>query len=70
MIKHDYTVNDARREIRECIKEGYGFDYICTFLNDLARGKDITWEEKRTLMRELSLYYTLNGFDGFGTLGE
>ena len=48
-----YTVQDARREIRECIEEGYGFDFIRIFLNDLARSKDITWTEATTIMREL-----------------
>ena len=48
-----YTAQDARREVRECIDEGYGFDFIRIFLNDLSRGKDITWEENREIMREL-----------------
>lgn len=53
MIKHAYTVEDARREVREAIAEGYGFDYIRIFLNDLARGKDITWDENKQIMAEL-----------------
>lgn len=53
MIKRAYTVEDARREVKEIIEEGYDFDYIRIFLNDLARGKDITWEENRRIMREL-----------------
>lgn len=48
-----YTAEDARREVRECIQEGYGFDYIRIFLNDLARGKDITWAENGEIMDEL-----------------
>lgn len=48
-----YTAEDARREVRECIEEGEGFDYIRIFLNDLARGKDITWEENRKILHEL-----------------
>ena len=60
-----YTIEDARREVKECIEEGYGFDYIRIFLNDLARGKDITWEENKQLMIEL----LTAGIDtGFGTL--
>ena len=47
-----YTAQDARREVRECIDEGYGFDYIRIFLNDLARGKDITWQENKEIMVE------------------
>ena len=48
-----YTAKDARREVRECLQEGYGFDYIRIFLNDLARGKDITWKENGEIMAEL-----------------
>lgn len=48
-----YTALDARREVRECLEEGYGFDYIRIFLNDLARGKDITWQENLEIMKEL-----------------
>jgi hypothetical protein len=53
MIKRKYTVEDARREVKECVAEGYGFDYIRIFLNDLVRGKDITREECGEIMREL-----------------
>lgn len=48
-----YTINDARREIKECIEEGYGYGYIRIFLNDLVRGKDITREECMQLKKEL-----------------
>ena len=48
-----YTVKDARREVSEMIKEGEGFDCIRIFLNDLARGKDITWEEAFQIKVEL-----------------
>lgn len=48
-----YTAEDARREVRECIEEGYGFDYIRIFLNDLARSKDITWDENLEILSEL-----------------
>lgn len=48
-----YDVNDARREVKELIEEGYGFSAIRIFLNDLARSKDITWDENRQLMIEL-----------------
>lgn len=40
-----YTADDARREVKECLQEGYGFDYIRIFLNDLKRGGDITKDE-------------------------
>ena len=64
-----YTAQDARREVRECIDEGYGFDYIRIFLNDLARGKDITLQENKEIMVEL-----IEGKFGkldccFGTIG-
>ena len=48
-----YDANDARREVRECFEEGYGFDYVRIFLNDLARSKDITWDENKQIMREI-----------------
>ena len=48
-----YTAADARREVKECIEEGYGFDYIRIFLNDLYRGKDITSEERKEIMYDL-----------------
>ena len=48
-----YTINDARREVRELIQEGYGFDAVRIFINDLVRGKDITNEDRKVLMREL-----------------
>lgn len=63
-----YTKEDARREVRECLEEGYGFDYIRIFLNDLARAKDITWQDNKEIMIDL-----VNGKFGevdcsFGTL--
>lgn len=48
-----YTAQDARREVRECIEEGYGFDFIRIFLNDLKRGGDITKEEWNEIFQEL-----------------
>lgn len=48
-----YTAQDARREVRECIEEGYGFDYIRIFLNDLRRGGDITRDEWNEIFFEL-----------------
>ena len=48
-----YTINDARREMRELLREGYGFDAVRIFINDLVRGKDITNEDRKVLMREL-----------------
>lgn len=53
MIAHAYTADDARREVREIIEEEFGLDYIRIFLNDLARGKAITWEENREIMWEI-----------------
>lgn len=49
-----YTAEDARREVREIIREGYNFSYIRIFLHDLARGKDISWEECGEIMREIA----------------
>lgn len=40
-----YTVKDAMREIEEMKEEGYGFGAIRIFLHDLARSKDITWND-------------------------
>lgn len=48
-----YTVDDARREVKECLEEGYGFNYIRIFLNDLTRSKDITSEENKQIMHDL-----------------
>lgn len=48
-----YTVNDARRECKELFDEGYGFGTVRIFLNDLARAKDITWDENKQIMREI-----------------
>lgn len=53
MIKHSYTVQDARREVREALAEGYGFNYVRIFINDLERGKLITWAEGGEIMRDL-----------------
>lgn len=50
-----YTVNDARRECKELFEEGYGFSAVRIFLNDLARGKDITWEEHKQIMHDIIL---------------
>ena len=48
-----YTAEDARREVRECVAEGYGFDYIRIFINDLVRGRDISREDARAIMHDL-----------------
>lgn len=48
-----YTANDARREVEQALSEGYGFNFIRIFLNDLSRSKDITWEENGQIMSEL-----------------
>lgn len=61
-----YTAKDARRECKELFEEGYGFDAVRIFLNDLSRGKDITWEENREIMREI-LTGGFGEFVGFGT---
>ena len=61
-----YTAKDARRECKELFEEGYGFDAVRIFLNDLSRGKDITWEENREIMSEI-LTGKFGEFTGFGT---
>lgn len=48
-----YTIEDAKRECKELIEEGYGFGPIRIFLNDLSRAKDITWEENSEIQRWL-----------------
>lgn len=48
MIKHEYSVKDAEREIEEAIRTGEGGIY--SFINDLRRSGDITAEEKLYLM--------------------
>lgn len=52
-MAYKYTVEDARKDVRQALDEGYGFDYIRIFLNDLSRSKDITWEENGQIMKEL-----------------
>ena len=52
MIKHAYSIDDARREIKELKEEGYNFSQIWIFLNDLFRGKDINANEFKVLMVE------------------
>ena len=48
-----YTIDDARREVRQSIKEGDSMLYIRIFLNDLARGHDLTWEEVKQINEEI-----------------
>ena len=59
-----YTINDARREMKELFEEGYGWNAVRIFLNDLKRGKDITKEEHEQLMKEL---IENENFKGYGT---
>lgn len=60
-----YTINDARREMKELFEEGYGWNAVRIFLNDLKRGKDITKEEHEQLMKEL---IESENFKGYSTL--
>ena len=48
-----YTIDDARRECKELFEEGYGFSSVRIFLHDLARGKDITWQECSQIIEEI-----------------
>lgn len=57
MIKHSYSIEDARREIKELKEEGYNFSQIWIFLNDLFRGKDINANEFKILMVEATLLF-------------
>ena len=61
-----YSKEDARRECRELFEEGYGFDSVRIFLNDLARGRDITWDDVREIMADI-ISGKLGTFTGFGT---
>lgn len=61
-----YTVEDARRECKELFEEGYGFNAVRIFLNDLRRGKDISKDECNTIMEEI-LAGKFGAFNGFGT---
>jgi hypothetical protein len=57
MIKHSYSIEDARREIKELKEEGCNFSQIWIFLNDLFRGKDINANEFKILMVEATLLF-------------
>lgn len=48
-----FTVDMARQGCKELLEEGYGFSGVRIYLNDLARSKDITWEENKQIMFEL-----------------
>lgn len=48
-----YTANDARREVKELLEEGYGYNACRIFLNDLARSKDITWDDVTRILLEM-----------------
>ena len=50
---YKYTIDDARREVKELLDEGYGYGAIRIFLHDLARAKDITWEECLIVKKEM-----------------
>lgn len=47
------TVEYARREVRECLQNGCGLDYIGVFLSDLIRGGNITWQEAKEIVNDL-----------------
>lgn len=68
-MAYKYTADDARREVRNALAEGYGFDFIRIFLNDLARSKDITWEENGEIMSELIAGKFGDVECSFGTIG-
>lgn len=46
-----YGIDNARRECKELLKEGYG-SAVHVFINDLVRGGDITDDDRRTLLME------------------
>lgn len=52
-IMKKYTIEDARREVQEMIADGESWGYIRIFLNDLARGGDITWQDREQLANEI-----------------
>lgn len=47
-------VDDVRKEVAECVDEGYGYGYIRIFLHDLARSHDITWQDVTNIELELA----------------
>lgn len=49
-----YTINDARREVKELFDEEYGFTAVWVFLNDLVRGGDITREDSKQILKEIA----------------
>lgn len=61
-----YTINDAKRECKELFDEGYDFNSVRIFLYDLARGKDITWDEVKEIMVEI-IDGKIGQFAGFST---
>ena len=61
------TIEKARQGCKELFEEGYGFDAVRIYLNDLSRGKDITWEENRQLQHEIMDGKLGNGEFSYGT---
>ena len=48
-----FTVDTARQGCKELFEEGYGFTAVRIYLYDLARSKDITWDDVRQIMHEI-----------------
>lgn len=48
-----FTVDMARQGCKELLAEGYGFDAVRIYLNDLSRSDDITWEDCLRLKIEM-----------------
>lgn len=47
-----YTIDNARQDVKELLEEGYG-GHVLSFLNDLSRSGDISWEDNKTIRHEI-----------------
>lgn len=47
-----YTADNARQDVIELLEEGYG-GHVLSFLNDLSRSGDISWEDNKTIRHEI-----------------
>lgn len=45
-----YTIDNARQDVKGLLEEGYD---AWSFLNDLSRSGDISWEENKIIRHEI-----------------
>jgi hypothetical protein len=45
-----YTIDNARQDVKGLLEEGYD---VWSFLNDLSRSGDISWEENKIIRHEI-----------------